>query len=328
MEMLCPECMSALIVKSPTAASCSACGEQYDILFPAALERGTTPSPQQQQGVQPVTTTSPSPPPLPEKKAIQCPQCAKKFLVPLTSVGRQARCPCGHVFTVDTPGEPILAPGPVPSCVNHPAVPATVMCAHCGKRICQTCAFSQANGTITCPACMTLGSASANDQAVVALSAMAGGPASPMTTTLPGTKCQRHPQADAVHLCQACRAPVCATCDFSFPGGVHLCPTCAVSPRKGLSPKRKKLVGIALALAIWATAGTVLLFSGVAVEAGEAGAMVIGILVAMPAIIGGGVGLACFERRLGNPPIVWVVAIWNIILLAIMVILSIVGSFM
>jgi hypothetical protein len=101
-----------------------------------------------------------------------------------------------------------------------------------------------------------------------------------------------------------------------------------VAPQQGLTGKRKTLVGIAFALAIWATIGTALLFTGAASEAGEAGAMVLGILVGMPAIIGGGVGIACFERRLGNPPVVWVAAIWNIVLLVLMVILSIVGSFM
>jgi hypothetical protein len=142
-----------------------------------------------------------------------------------------------------------------------------------------------------------------------------------------GTKCQRHREAEAVHLCQSCNAPVCVTCDFSFPGGVHLCPTCAVAPQQKLTGKRKALVAWALALAIWSTVGTVLMFMG-AGELDEVGAMVVGILVGMPAIVGGGLGIACFERRLGNPPIVWVAAIWNIILLALMVVLSIIGAFM
>jgi hypothetical protein len=157
---------------------------------------------------------------------------------------------------------------------------------------------------------------------------MFGGAADLEPATAPlGMMCRVHPQAAAVHLCASCKTPVCATCVFSFPGGVHLCPTCAVSPSQGLSGKRKRLVGVAFALAIWATVGTVLLFTGLATNADEGTARVIGILVGMPAIIGGGVGIACFERRLGNPPIVWVAAIWNIILLGLMLILSIVGSF-
>lgn len=106
-----------------------------------------------------------------------------------------------------------------------------------------------------------------------------------------------------------------------------MCPTCAVSPQQGLTGKRKVLVGVAFALAIWVTAGTALLFSGMAANAGESAATLIGILIGIPAIIGGGVGIACFERRLGNPPVVWVAAIWNIILLALMMILTVIGSF-
>ncbi|MBI5722507.1 MAG: hypothetical protein HZA50_01005 [Planctomycetes bacterium] len=274
-----------------------------------------------------MTTTSSTPTDMPDKIAAQCPRCAKKFLVSQGSVGKQGRCTCGEVFTVESPREPAQTPPPLPYCFNHPTVPAAITCIRCGRRMCQTCAFLLPNGTASCPTCMSLGSMSPNDQNLAALAVMTGSASSPLPTAPPGTKCRLHPQADAMHLCRSCRAPVCATCDFSFPGGIHLCPTCAVSPQQGLTGKRKVLVGVAFALAIWVTAGTALLFSGMAANAGESAATLIGILIGIPAIIGGGVGIACFERRLGNPPVVWVAAIWNIILLALMMILTVIGSF-
>jgi hypothetical protein len=100
-----------------------------------------------------------------------------------------------------------------------------------------------------------------------------------------------------------------------------------VSPRQGLTGKRRTTVITAFALAIWATIGTVLMFTGLASRLGQGGAAILGILVVIPAIIGGGVGIACFERRLGNPPVVWAAAIWNIILLVLMVVLCVIGSF-
>src|SRR5690349_18101775 len=62
-------------------------------------------------------------------------------------------------------------------------------------------------------------------------------------------RCIRHPDSPAVVLCHNCRAPICATCDFSFPGDIHLCPNCAANPNPQISPKRKRLIGWSIALA-------------------------------------------------------------------------------
>lgn len=324
MEILCPECMSVLHPTSPTSASCPACREQYEILFPvAAPDNRSVGTPQQSQGIPLVMTTDQIPPELPEMILVRCPQCTKQFQVPFSSAGKQGKCTCGQVFTLEASASQVEVF--VASCANHPAVSAFATCGTCGKAICQTCAFTQPNGTVCCPSCVTSASIPPASRAAAALSAMAGG-VSYLATAPPGSRCQRHPESAAVHLCENCRAPICATCDFSFSGGIHLCPTCAVTPSQGLTGNRKTLVGVAFALATWATIGIAILFSGWAQTAGEAAVTVLGMAVAIPAIIGGGVGIACFERRLGNPPVVWVAAIWNIILLTMTVLLAIVGS--
>jgi len=97
-----------------------------------------------------------------------------------------------------------------------------------------------------------------------------------------------------------------------------------------MSGKRKGLVVSAMGLATWSTIGIVLMFSGaLAGAAAEKGfEVVIGLLVGIPAIVGGALGFACMDRRLGNPPIVWVAAIWNGVLLTTWVVLCVIGSFM
>ncbi len=77
----------------------------------------------------------------------------------------------------------------------------------------------------------------------------------------------------------------------------------------------------------------ILMFSGAlrgSMQGSDAQALgiVLGLLIGMPAIIGGAIGISCFDRRLANPPIIWVVAIWNGVLMAGWVILCIVGATM
>ncbi len=142
---------------------------------------------------------------------------------------------------------------------------------------------------------------------------------------LVGRMCQNHPQMPAAHLCQGCGAAVCITCDFALPGGVHLCPNCAVTPRGGLTGKRKGLLVWALLLAVVTTVGLGLVFS-MPMDEEAAGAVFVGLFIT--GVIGGALGISCFERRMGNPPIVWVAGIWNIVLLAVLVLLVIVGNLM
>jgi len=135
----------------------------------------------------------------------------------------------------------------------------------------------------------------------------------------------------AVKRCRECRKAICSTCDFAFPGGVHLCPACATSASKKLSPNRKKLVIWAYGLAIWGTLGMAVIFSGALAESVdsqsdlEAFEMVMGWLVIIPALIGCALGFACLDKRLGNPPVIIVATVWNTILLAIWLVLIVIG---
>lgn len=83
-----------------------------------------------------------------------------------------------------------------------------------------------------------------------------------------------------------------------------------------------------LALAIWATAGTVGLFVLVGM-ASDSEAEVIGavggMVVLIPNLIGLGLGIASFERRTKNPGWVWLATIWNSATISIWALLIIVG---
>ena len=145
-------------------------------------------------------------------------------------------------------------------------------------------------------------------------------------------KCQVHPNADAVVCCHSCGAPVCATCDFSFPGNLHLCPNCAINPRQKLSTGRRKLVGWSVGLAIWNTLGIILIFVGAFAGLGKDKAAVeaLGVLLSalfmLPTLIGLALGLASIEKRMSNPALAWIAAIWNGVLLGIWILLIIRGT--
>ncbi len=204
------------------------------------------------------------------------------------------------------------------TCVNHPEVRTDRTCEACGEAICPVCAFPQANGSVLCPDCVGTARVHTPDQREVP----------------DGVTCSGHPEVQAVHYCTSCRKPVCPTCDFALPGGVHVCPDCAMNTNRGLSSGRKKLVGWALGLAVWCTVGLALLFTGLFAEVAsnpheaEAFGMVFSLLVFMPALVGVALSLATLDRRLNNPPVVWVAIIWNIVIVAILLLLTLVGMFM
>jgi len=57
----------------------------------------------------------------------------------------------------------------------------------------------------------------------------------------------------------------------------------------------------------------------------EAFGMAVGYLVMIPALIGCALGFACLDKRLGNPPVVIVAAIWNTILLGLWLVMTVIG---
>ena len=145
-----------------------------------------------------------------------------------------------------------------------------------------------------------------------------------------GQFCVRHSTIQAVQVCKVCSAAMCQTCDFVFPGNIHLCPTCATSPDKGPKGKRRTYLIWSYILAGWSTLASVFFLSGVAAEGmgSEADAEVLGIamtfLLLVPALIGLALGCSAMERQ-SKPVSVWVATIWNGIIVGLFILLCIVG---
>lgn len=290
-----------------------------------------------------------------EKLVIACPDCGKRYHVARKSAGKRARCSCGAEFTIPAakPAPRAVAEAAVRSpaasvaerqttapthCVQHPDVPAAYACACCHALICRTCDFPQPDGSHLCSTCVSGKAELPTWQAAgPAPWASAGGVAenpyaSPFTAVQPlrNVWCQQHPEVAAVARCKTCSAPVCGTCDFRFPGGLHLCPTCATNPSRSLSKTRKTMVVWSMLLAGWVTLFLVLLLSGALAEVvmEEAGATLMGSLIMIPGLIGLALACGSLEKRAGNPPIVWVTVVWNGILMAVWIILCILGMMM
>jgi hypothetical protein len=149
-----------------------------------------------------------------------------------------------------------------------------------------------------------------------------------------GVHCVQHPAVAATSQCKLCGAFMCATCDFTLPGNLHVCPSCATAPRTEMSPRRKRFMWGAYGFAIFATLGLGLLMSGVfagmaETKGGESAlGILISLLVLVPAIVGMGMGFSAIDRRLANPMALWIATIWNIILIVAYVLLCVVGLFM
>lgn len=101
-----------------------------------------------------------------------------------------------------------------------------------------------------------------------------------------------------------------------------------------MSRKRKANLAWSYVLGVWSLVGTIVLLSGALAgsvrsrEELEMVGRVVGFLVFAPAIIGTALGFAALDRRLGNPPVVWVAVIGNSVVLAALVLLEIIGAMM
>jgi hypothetical protein len=276
----------------------------------------------------------------------RCPHCGKRFQARPDLIGRPCRCQfCGDEFPIRPEGEEAAAPeeeaitaappGPgapqavasVRPCVRHPDVTAPHRCARCATPICDTCAFTGPDGGFVCPDCMTV-----RKQGVAS-----GDPHRTFHVPPVGLRCARHATVEAVRWCKLCRAAICPTCDFTFPGDVHLCPECATKPQTGLSSKRRKLLFWSFALAGWSTLATaaVLVYSAAASAAGPTSkheedlvGMIFGLLTFWPSLIGLATGVADFDRRLTNLAVIWVAVAWNGVVLAGLLTLIVIGLLM
>jgi hypothetical protein len=200
-------------------------------------------------------------------------------------------------------------------CVEHPRHAAVGACPACAKNLCALCSFD-VNGRSFCSDC-------AMAEAKVASSSPGPAPGSAPTPMLRRRTaavgiCADHPGVEAVARCRVCAKGVCATCDFALPGGVHVCPRCVESDSTSdVSPKRKKLTYIALALAVWSTILTVLMFSGAFKSlftddaGGKAADLILTNITLWPLLIGTGLSMSALDKKLKNTGLMKAVAWWN-----------------
>jgi hypothetical protein len=218
----------------------------------------------------------------------------------------------------------------VSTCKNHPQAAATCTCQQCQSPICDACVRTTPQGLVLCPACEppepldTLDTESPDSTYELSVPAPAP-PAQEYRSTLSfGKPCKAHPDAVAVAICHQCRSPICATCDFPFPGGIHLCPACATNPKQGLTTKRKRLTHWSIGLGVFSM---MLLVIGIiaAVTSGgtESGLQFAGCFVCLsfPAcVVGFVLGVTTFNKKAENPGILWVGPVLNGLVIAFFIV--------
>ena len=255
-----------------------------------------------------------------ESFKMSCPKCGQHYRARPEDIGSNCDCTvCGHSFEVVAPDSPAVM------CSCHGAVPAAFYCVRCGTPICSNCAFPNPQGGHWCPDCAAAPQR-ALGRPLQGKRSIAKAPG--------GIRCARHPGAPAIYYCAVCRSPICATCDFAFPGGVHVCPDCASKPQRAVGARRRSSLVWSYVLAVWSSLGLLFLLSGAlegSVTTEEELAVlgyVIFFLVFVPAISGTAMAFGSLDRRLSNPASIWISVVWNSIILIALLILTIVGNFM
>lgn len=244
---------------------------------------------------------------------ILCPECMTPLV---TSDGRMAVCPAhGATFEILFSRYPIAAPATVATAGSVTPMGTTHM---------TNSTMPTGNGPPPIPlAPSTLMPGDSTDAQAARLAEAVGAPAPPTAM------CVKHHNSPAVAYCHSCRAPICATCDFAFPGGVHLCPACATNPKPQVSAKRKGLINWSIGLASWSVVILVAMFlmitSAQNRRDAEGMGMVAQFLSFFPAIVGLALGVGSFDRRLKTPGIVWIGVIGNGLVVVAWLLLVIVG---
>ncbi len=137
--------------------------------------------------------------------------------------------------------------------------------------------------------------------------------------------CVQHPDTAAVRRCDRCQARMCATCDFAF-DRVHVCPACVANPILPVSSHRFVLAIAGLACVGFATAILGIVMSGLWIMDEKTAGVVFMVLIFLPSIAGTCVSCSAMSKQLGNHPLLWTSLIWNLGILLILVILSVIGN--
>jgi hypothetical protein len=246
---------------------------------------------------------------------------------------------------------PAATPAGAAVCAAHPRQPALFYCNSCGKPLCATCDFAVGGGhhcsdcavgqaletTKSCPACGIANPAEAPkcyacDHSFGLLSGLASPMPRPHPNLPADLKCAQHPEVPAVQRCKVCRRGICATCDFTFAGNVHVCPTCVdEQSAAGIRPERKRKMIAALALALFVTLLMAFVFSGLAYRAfgvdgsNEVVNGLLGMVLLISSIVGTSMAFSAYDKRLQNPLGIHVALWWSSVLLLAYLVLCVIG---
>lgn len=223
-------------------------------------------------------------------------------------------------------------------CVHHPGVRAHFVCGRCQSAVCGECCYRMPGGAYLCKQCYAI----PEEPAVAAgvpprLKLQRQEPSvhkpAPMRVSVTQPRpCAQHPHVVAVAACQRCGAGSCATCDFVFPGTLHLCPDCATTGQGGLSPLRKKYLIASFILAGWSLFALAAVMVGAAAMWGDSPAaeMALGLVMIIvafgPSLIGTALGMSAFRKGASNPVSVWIALVLNSLVLAGFALLVVVGN--
>jgi hypothetical protein len=254
-----------------------------------------------------------------------------------------ASCPLhGGVYDIlfDREGESVVKTAERPedgkTCQVHPSQAAVADCTACGKTLCGICSFDHA-GRHYCSDCAVNGVRAE----LPSPSAPALPPAAPIEpsarrrSAVPlGMKCAQHVEVDAVEQCRGCGNGVCETCNFEMPGGLHFCPACVDNAgSEEISPKRKKLVIAAIALAAYCTFMYFFMITGALYRAFgkptdlQTFGCAVMLLIYAPSILGTAFAATARDRRLRNTTMIWIALVWNLVILVVLGIQFLVGMF-
>jgi hypothetical protein len=303
MELVCPDCRGELQISNGCTATCPLHGGVYDILFDREGESVMKPAERPADG----KTCEAHPR---QAAVADCPTCGKT-LCGLCSfeVGGRHYCADCAVSGAKAASAAALADG-----AAAPPLPE-------GVKECPMCGVQTGAASSACPAC-------AHRYGLLNL------PHEPRRrSAVPlGLKCAQHTEVDAIAQCRGCSNGVCETCNFDMPGGLHFCPACVDNAgSEEMSPKRKKLATAAIVLASYCTLMYLFMITGALYRAlgSPTDLQVLGgvimLLLYAPSLIGTSLAVTARDRRLRNTTMVWIGLVWNIVILAVLVIQMVVG---
>jgi len=243
---------------------------------------------------------------------MKCWICGKDAILS-SGIGDEAESPficeeCKTVASINkdsTPSNQIK-----PECPNHPGVEAEFKCDKCGALLCKECVSAQSDGNSICLECK---------KKIAKIRKSRKGPSIPE-----GTMCLIHPGVLAENICQICQAPMCKTCDFSFPNDIHVCPKCVNKPYS-LSPAQKKSLVWSYIMAAIGTVGyfsNIYLFLNLSIiVSAQLHGIIFLISTLAPSIAGYSLGINARPRNRKKTTSIWGALIWNCILIVLFYVL-------